>query len=169
MIAKRPTVSGSEPNFSSVYREVSQKPWRSAFPLIFELLEPAFYIFRGCPHIFCQAWHSLARFFGNQLIESHYSLSYSATDGLRGDWMCLGQLGQRTKQPKQGLQSPDPYVHLGQLMSGDNALDIDHHCVFRKQIPPLLRSPGPEGTMSHRQMDCFVGLRPPRNDEGKAQ
>ena len=26
---KRPTVSGSEPNFSSVYREVSQKPWRS--------------------------------------------------------------------------------------------------------------------------------------------
>ena len=21
--------------------------------------------------------------------------------------------------------------------------------------------------MSHRQMDCFVGLRPPRNDEGR--
>ena len=36
-------------------------------------------------------------------------------------------------------------------MSGDNALDIDHHCVFLKQIPPLLRSPGSEGTMSHRQ------------------
>ena len=81
--------------------------------------------------------------------------------------VCLGQLGQRPKQPKQGLQSPDPYAHLGQLKSGDNALDIDHHCVFRKQIPPLLRSPASGGTMSHRQMDCFVGLRPPRNDEGR--
>ena len=81
--------------------------------------------------------------------------------------VCLGQLGQRPKQPKQGLQSPDPYAHLGQLKSGDNALDIDHHGVFRKQIPPLLRSPASGGTMSHRQMECFVGLRSPRNDEGR--
>ena len=81
--------------------------------------------------------------------------------------VCLGQLGQRPKPLKQGLQSPDPYAHFGQLMSGDNALDIDHHGVFWKQILPLLRSPASGGTMSHRQMDCFVGLRPPRNDEGR--
>lgn len=149
MIAKRPTVSGSEPNFSSVYREVSQKLWRSTFSLIFELLAPAFYIFRGCPHIFCQAWNSLARFFGNQLIESHYSLSYSATDGLRGDWMCLGQLGQRPKQPKQGLQSPDPYAHLGQLMSGDNALDVNDNGVLSKKHLPFSGGPHTKRTVGN--------------------
>ena len=70
--------------------------------------------------------------------------------------VCLGQLGQRPKQLKQGLQSPDPYAHLGQLMSGDNALDVNDNGVHSKKRLPFSGGPHTKRTVGSGQ-DCILG------------